>query len=171
MSSAARCREEPSRRVQVHTAAYGGTSRAILVLGVGALVISVPTASIGLLRAGAGQALVLLPGFFGVFWLLGYFILRDRPLIYAGSAGLDFEWAWGRRQHIAWADIREIKVTPLRQGLFGHCFRVSLIRSSLDFYARRDFPEIVRCFTAAQALSDDRASIDPTSMSAGASIR
>jgi hypothetical protein len=160
VNAVAGCREH-AVRVQVHTAGYGGLSRAILVLAVGILVISVPTATVGLVLAGAAQALVLLPGLFGVFWLLGYFTLRDRPLIYAGLAGLDFEWAWGKQQHIVWADICQIKQSPLRQSLVGHCFRLSLTRGSLDFYARRDFPEIVRYFSAAQALRSDRAVTGP----------
>jgi hypothetical protein len=133
-------------RITLHTAAYGGSARALLILAMigGALAAPLLVHAVLGLRS-VSEALHLLALLLVAGWLF-WFQLRERPRVYAGAAGLDLEWAWGGQRHIAWAEIRSVKANSLLGKHLGRRFHVQLVKGSLDFYARSDLPQVIARF-------------------------
>ena len=138
--------QRPKYRIALHTAAYGGSARPLMIWTLIGLAILLPGPVIRALRHGtAGD---LLNGFAMalVFAWMFWFQLRERPRVYASDAGLDLEWAWGSRRHIAWSEIRGVEVNSLLGKYLGRRFRVQLAHGSLHFYARSDLPKLLEPF-------------------------
>src|SRR5882724_4435053 len=138
--------QPPQARIVLHTAAYGGSARPLMIWTLIGLAILLPGPVIRALRHGAagdllnGFAMALV--FCWIFW----FQLRERPRVFAGDAGLDLEWAWGTRRRIAWSEIRSITADSLLGTYLGRRFRVQLVKGSLSFYARSDMPRLLEPF-------------------------
>ncbi len=127
-------------RVCLHTALYGGSARSTFWLTVLALAVAVPAVLVNLLRHHGDGAwfLLMLP----LFGSIIYVQLRERPEIYGTLQGLDLEWAWGKKRHLAWREIRSIECNSL-VNVHARRFRLRLARGSLDLFARKDFLAVI----------------------------
>jgi hypothetical protein len=138
--------QPPRRRLALHTAAYGGSARPLLIWGLIGWSVLLPGLAIDSVRHGTPRELLSLCAMALVFGFIFWFQLRERPRVYASDAGLDLEWAWGTRRRIAWSEIRSVKANSLLGKYLGRRFRVQLVKGSLTFYARSDLPKLLEPF-------------------------
>lgn len=132
--------------VELHTFLYGGTARLLLVWVFVVLLVGVPGGAGYLLVTGQARDLVNLFGVAAALCVVSWVTVRERPLVYGSRAGLDLEWAWGKKRHIAWKDIRHVKTTSLLGRFIGRRFRLELPKGSVEFYARPDLPKVIERF-------------------------
>jgi hypothetical protein len=152
-----RSQESPVDRIQVHSALHGGKGRVIIVFTAATLLVALPFAVFLFIQAGAMLVLLLYPGLAACFILVGYFLAKSRPLAFASREGLDFEWAWGTKRHIAWTDLHSVRESTIRGSVIERCFHLKLSKGSLDFYARSDLPELIAHFKRLAAEHDPSA--------------
>ncbi|HEY3667661.1 MAG TPA: hypothetical protein VGL19_16775 [Polyangiaceae bacterium] len=147
MNAVAVPQRTPSR-IPLHTAAYGGSARPLLIWGLIGGTIILPGIVIDTVRRGSARDIFNMLALALVFGWIFWFQLRERPRVYASNAGLDLEWAWGTCRRIAWSEIRSVKADSLLGKYLGRRFHVRLSKGSLHFYARSNLPELLEPFLA-----------------------
>jgi len=129
----------PAGALELHTGRYGGSARLLFVWSSVCVCLLVPWLTADFIRTGDQGDKTLL-SLLGLFCVVSFFQLRQRPKIYGSESGLDLEWAWGKRLHLPWAevhDVRQLAFPPFG----GARFRLGLSRGSIRFYACPDFAE------------------------------
>ena len=133
-------------RIPLHTAAYGGSARLLLIWGLIGGTIILPGIVSDTVHRGSARDILNMLALALVFGWIFWFQLRERPRGDASDAGLDLEWAWGTSRRIAWSEIRSVKANSLLGKYLGRRFHVQLSKGSLHFYARSDLPELLEPF-------------------------
>lgn len=152
MNAMAAAERSPSR-IPLHTAAYGGSARLLLILCLIGFTIMLPGIVSDVLRHGTTRDILNLLALALVFGWIFWFQLRERPRVYASDAGLDLEWAWGTARRIAWSEIRSVRANSLLGKYLGRRFHLQLVKGSLHFYARSDLPKLLEPFLTAPPSS------------------
>jgi hypothetical protein len=122
-------------RVVLHTLTYGASARFLFVASALALCVGLPIFLVYALQR--DQPIAHLFPLVVLFCISAFVQLRERPEIYATADGLDLKWAWGKKRHIRWQEIRSIECNSLLN-MHGKRFRLSLTRGSVDVFARND---------------------------------
>ena len=127
-------------RVALHTLMYGGSARFLFVISSLALCIGLPVLLVYSLQH--DQPISWLFPLVVLFCISAFVQIRERPEIYGTPDGLDLEWAWGKKRHIRWQEIRSIECNSLLN-MHGKRFRLSLTHGSADVFARNDLLRVL----------------------------